>query len=158
MVGFGAALSEFPEESNEAREAVETQLAEAGDVFRCVESNLFRIDATPKFYDLLLIAGNLQPAMDHGGIHFQMELQAVGALPETEGLVGTSWRRGEELRALGNVEGVTVPLKNSFGGAKVTQQGVVLGGLRNLKIVPSDLLFGSGTDLCAERAREQLGA
>ena len=100
MVGFGAALSEFPKEPNEAREAVATQLVESGDVFRCVEPNSFRVDASLEFCDLLLIAGNLQPPMNHGGVHFQMELQAVGASPKTEGLVGTSGRRGEELCAL----------------------------------------------------------
>lgn len=123
-----------------------------------LSSDLYRVDLAPQFIELTPVHRCMQPAMDHRRIHLEVKLQAIDIVSIAESLVPAAWRAGQVHCAIGNGEGVTMPLEYLFAGSKVAEQRIVPAICSGFYIVPADFLDRVGSDMGAERACQQLCA
>ena len=121
-----------------------------------VPPDLVGADAPSFGGDLLLVMGNAEPALDQRGVDLEVELQAVGGLAVAESLVRAVGVRSEVNGAVGDLEGVPVPLEDGFDVAEVGEEGVLPTRSRALDPGPADLLHRVGANLGAERLGEEL--
>ena len=104
------------------------------------------------------VGRDLAPLRRELGRHLQVELQPVRALVR-EGLVSVGRRAGEQRRAVGEIEGVAVPLEASGSCAGASSNtGSLPASWRQLDRQQAHLGLLAGIDARAERGREQLRA
>ena len=98
------------------------------------------------------IGGIAQPALDQRLVHLQMELEAVGVLAVTEGLLLAAGGARQVRRLARYLEAVTVPLEHRRRGAERRQDGIFATGCSigsgidasSLRMSPSDRARASG--------------
>lgn len=74
--------------------------------------DLLRVRRATEGFELVLALRVLEPSLDQGRVHFEVELQPVGEVPEPERLIAAARRACQVDRSLGLRERVRVPLKN----------------------------------------------
>ena len=99
-----------------------------------------------------------RPLVGHLVRHFEVELHAVGALSDPEGLVRIRGRRREQRGAFGELERVAVPLERRAGPGEAREDRVVAGRIRREDRQDADLRDAAGGDARAEARREELHA
>jgi hypothetical protein len=108
--------------------------------------------------EFLAVVRMVEPALDQRGIHFQMELETVGAGAGTEGLVRAVAAAGEVLGTRRQIEAIAMPLEHGGFVIESAEDGVVATGGTQLQRVPADFRLRQATDRRAEHVRQQLRA
>ena len=100
----------------------------------------------------------MQPALDQLLVGFQVELQSVGAIAETESLVRAGRRAGQVHSARRKVEGVRVPLEHMLIAIEMAAERIATGRGCGMKTIPANLADVVRSHACAERRGQQLRA
>src|SRR5690606_32032947 len=99
-----------------------------------------------------------QPALDHCGIRFEVELEAVCARPEAERLLLARRRPREVLGAVRQVVRAAVPFEDRRALAGDTEYRILAAGLGREQLIPADLVLLVTAHRRAEHVCEQLCA
>src|SRR5512132_593228 len=111
-----------------------------------LEMNLVRVDIAVQAGDLPAILRHLEPTQYHRFVDFEMELKGVDVVAVTKRLIRAKSRGGQMDRAVGDIEGVAVPLKERFGFAELVEQRILFSMIRTLDVVPADFFDVVGID------------
>ena len=102
------------------------ELMQSFDVVECFRVNLIRVDIAVQAANFFAVFRHLEPTQDHRLIDFEMKLKGIDVGFVAKRLINTGWRRRQMRRAVGNVEGVAVPLKELFVFSKFREQWIAL--------------------------------
>src|SRR4051812_18436069 len=104
------------------------------------------------------VGGHLEPPPDQRFVRLQVKLQPVSALAMAKRLIGARAGPCQVHRALGQVEGVGMPLEYVLDGAEMAKQRIGGRPGHGVEAVPADLADRIGAHVGAKRRGEELRA